>query len=282
MAFPSIPTVAGGRVLTSLNTTASTTQTFPNLSSLTKSSGDLLIAICCDGHSNSAASTEFSSWGGGFTEIVDVAGGIGSVPVGAAGVAYKFSTGSETGTFTVTSTASSQSGCVLLSISGAHASTAPSGTGFAGTAGNALEPPSHDPAGWATEDTLWIAVGVIVENTTAGSFTGVTAAPTNYTDFIETGITSDTIGGVDGGVAFRQLNAASEDPGAFTSDTSATDWVSATVAVRPGAGGTPGTANPSAILRPFTVPQASAVGTASSFVPPARVRRYRVGTMIGR
>ena len=42
MAFPSIPT--GGRVLTTNQADTSGTRTFPSLSSLTKNSGDLLIA----------------------------------------------------------------------------------------------------------------------------------------------------------------------------------------------------------------------------------------------
>ena len=85
-----------------------------------------LIAIVCiyDGNSTNA---EFSAWGGGFTEFGDFATTTGV----SIGVAYKFSTGSETGTFTVTSadTSTNDYACILLSISGAHASTVPAAAG---------------------------------------------------------------------------------------------------------------------------------------------------------
>jgi hypothetical protein len=228
MAFPTIPTVAAGRVLFQLATNPAGTHTSPSLSSLTKNDGDLLVAIVIlyDGNSTNA---EFSSWGGSFTEFGDFAG----TTTMAIGVAYKRSTGSETGTFTVTSadTSANDSCFILLSIPGAHRVTAPE----AGSFSTALpgDPASFNPTGWDAEDTLWIAVGASGEVNTTGSYTGVASAPTNYTDYADSGISADAAGGVEGAVAFRQLNAASEDVGAFSVDTSNARAAALVIAIRP-------------------------------------------------
>ena len=231
MAFPTIPTAGAGRLLSVLNTVGGATKTSPSLSSLTKNAGDLLIAICIiyDGNSTNA---EFSGWGGGFTEFGDFAG---TATMGI-GVAYKWSTGSETGTFTVTTadTSANDSAFFLLSIPGAHASTPPEAGSFA-TGTGAANPAAFNPAGWDAEDTLWIAVGGSGETSGTGSYTGLASAPTNYTNYADSGISADVVGGVEGAVAFRQLNAASEDVGAFTGDTSNARDSALVIAVRPAA-----------------------------------------------
>lgn len=230
MAFPAIPTSAGGRILSSLTSTSGTTHTFPNLSSLTKNSGDLLIAIISRG----TADVSFSSWGGGFTEFADL-DDAGSNAAGFA-MAYKWSTGSETGTFTVTSSASCQGAMVLMSISGAHASTVPEAGGTVWASGVDPDATSLDPGGWGTEDTLWINVGTCAEVNSAGAFNAIsTTTPTNYSNLFETGISADVVGGTELAVAFRQLNAASENPTAWTTDTSNTHAAATCIAVRPAA-----------------------------------------------
>jgi hypothetical protein len=219
MPFPTIPTVAGGRVLFQLATSPAGTHTSPNLSSLTKNSGDLLLAIVIiyDGNSTNA---EFSAWGGSFTELPTGGDNAGTATMGI-GVAYKKSTGAETGTFTVTTadTSTNDSCFILLSIPNWYTATAPEAGGFA-TGTGAANPASFNPAGWDVEDTLWIAVGGSGETATTGSYTGLASAPTNYGNYADSGISADVVGGVEGAVAFRQLNAASEDVGAFTGDTS--------------------------------------------------------------
>lgn len=250
MTFPTIPTVAGGRVLSVLATSPSGTHTSPNLSSLTKNAGDLLIAIVIiyDGNSTNA---EFSAWGGGFTEFADQAG---TATMGI-GCAYKFSTGSETGTFTVTSadTSTSDSAFFLLSIAGAHSVTPPeSGTMAVGTSA-AADPGSFNPTGWDAEDTLWIAVGGSGENSLTGSYTGIASAPANYSDYADSGISADAIGGVEGAVSFRQLNAASEDVGTYSVDTSNARNAALVIAVRP--------------ANPISVTPTTATLTLSTFAP---------------
>lgn len=230
MAFPTIPTVAAGRVLWQLATNPAGTHTSPSLSSLTKNAGDLLVAIIIiyDGNSTNA---EFSSWGGSFTEFVDQA----TTATMGIGAAYKWSSGSETGTFTVTSadTSSNDSAFCLLSIAGAHESTPPEGGTIANGTSAAADPGSLNPGGWDAEDTLWIAVAGSGETSTTGSFTGVASAPTNFTDYSDSGISADVVGGVEGAVAFRQLNASSLDVGTFSVDTSNARNSALVIAVRP-------------------------------------------------
>lgn len=229
MAFPTIPT--GTQILATLNTTGGATKTFPNLTSLTKSSGDLLLAIAVEYDGNST-NAEFSGWGASFTEIADLAG----TATMAIGVAWKISTGSETGTFTVTTadTSTNDSVMLLLAIPGAHQTSAPE-VSTLGTGTNAdPDPPSLSPS-WAAEDTLWIAIGANGETAITGSYTGVgTTLPTNYSNAFNSGITADAVGGIDVTLGFRQLNASSEDPGAFTgADISNVRSGAATIAVRP-------------------------------------------------
>ena len=231
MAFPTIPTAAAGRVLSVLATSPSGTHTSPNLSSLTKNANDLLIAIAIiyDGNSTNA---EFSAWGGGFTEFADKAG----PSVMGIGCAYKISTGSEAGTFTVTSADAStnDSAFFLISIPGSVATTVPEVGGQVTGLTSAADPGSFSPS-WGAEDTLWVAIGGSGEDSTAGSYTGITAAPANYTDYVDSGMSADAIGAVEGALAFRQLNAASEDVGTYTLDLSNARNTALVMAIRPAA-----------------------------------------------
>lgn len=295
MAFPTIPTVAAGRVLWQLATSPSGTHTSPSLTSLTKNANDLLIAIIIiyDGNSTNA---EFSSWGGSFTEFGDFA----TTTTMGIGCAYKWSTGSETGTFTVTSadTSTNDSAFCLLSIPGAHKTTAPEAGQYASAAG---APPAVaaalNPANWGNEDTLWIAVGGSGETSTVGNYDGISAAPTNYTSYSDSGISADVVGGVEGAVAFRQLNAASEAPGAWTGDTSNARGAAIVIAVRPdgdrtiSASGAPGSATGSASLvhiPTLLVPSAFGASTADGLVSlpkldiinPAASATAAVGTVV--
>lgn len=233
MAFPTIPTVAAGRVLTTNQTDSSGTRTFPSLSSLTKNSGDLLIAIIVAYQTSTGTDAAFSSWGGGFTEFHDSATGT-TLAIGAA---YKWSTGSETGTFTVTqaATITGDASLILLSIPGAHASTPPEAGSRASGTSAAADPASFNPGGWDAEDTLWISVVGSGMTSGTGSWTATgTTAPSNYTDRVDTNASdTSTIGDVEAAVAFRQLNAASEDVGTAGVDTSNARNGAIVIAVRP-------------------------------------------------
>lgn len=235
MTFPTIPTAAAGRILTGLQANTTATRTFPSLSGLTKDSGDLLVAIIVAYQTTAAADAAFSGWTGGFTEFLDRSSST-SMAIGAA---RKVSTGSETGTFSVTqaATITGHAGMILMSIPGTHDTTAPEGGLKSNGTTTAANPVAFNPAGWDAEDTLWIAVGSSGEDSLTGSYTGMGLAagpPTNYTDAIATGESADAIGAVAGAVAFRQLNDAVEDVGAWTSvDTSNARNSAVTIAVRP-------------------------------------------------
>jgi hypothetical protein len=234
MTFPTIPTTGAGRILSNVQANTTATRTFPSLSSLTKNSGDLLIAICISYQTSTGTNAAFSGWTGGFTEL-PVGGDTATSTTMAIGIAYKFSTGSETGTFAVTqaATITGSATMFLLSIPGAHASTAPEAGGrTSGTAGTS-NPTSFDPGAWAAEDTLWISVGAQGETSTAGTFDTMLGAPTNYTGAVIGSISNDAVGGVQGAIAFRQLNASSEDAAGFTKDTTNTRDAAIIIAVRP-------------------------------------------------
>jgi hypothetical protein len=237
VSFPTIPTVAAGRVLTAVEADATGARTFPSLTGLTKLENDLLMAIIVCYQSSAGAGapggTVFSAWGASFIEFCDQMTTNSSTM--AIGAAYKWSTGAETGTFDVTqsATVTGHAAMILLAINGAHISTPPEvGTIANGTAA-AADPGSLNPTNWDIEDTLWIAVGASGETATTGSYTGIASAPTNYTNYADTGISADVVGGVEGAVGFRQLAAASEDPGAFSVDVSNARNSALLIAVRP-------------------------------------------------
>lgn len=231
MAFPTIPTSGANTLLSSTTDAAGTTHTFPSLTTLDNAAGDLLIAIIVL-YQASATGNTFGTWGAGFNEFGDSSSAVN--PSMAMGCAYKFSDGTETGTFTVTSSISGRAAMFLLSIKAAHPSTIPEVAFSAETTTTAQNPPDLNPGGWDVEDTLWIAVAAGGQTSLTGSWTGITSAPTSYTDYAETTIAGgDVVGACQAAVAFRQLAAASENPGAFTTDTSPEIERAATIAVRP-------------------------------------------------
>ena len=238
MAFPTIPTVADTRVVTGVQTGTSGTRTFPSLTGLTKNAGDLLIAIiACYQNSSGAGApggTVFSAWGASLTEFCDQMTTNASTM--AIGMAYKWSDGTETGTFTVTqaATPTGEAAFILLSIPGAHDTTPPEVSTIANGTASSASPSSLNPVNWGNEDTLWIGVACNGETSTAGAFTGVTAHPST-SDFAATAISSDTVGGLNASVAFTQLNSASLIFSSATVDLSNARNSIIAVAVRPAA-----------------------------------------------
>jgi hypothetical protein len=176
--------------------------------------GDLLIAVSgMDGN-------QTFTWPTGWTELKDEAGNGSAVR---AGCAWYRAVGGESGTVTVTTGGSEGGGTRILCIRGAHPTTAPEvSTGVSGSGANA-NPDSLNPAGWGTENTLWIAAMVNDGNV------AVTAGPTNYYEFGNTRWANASGAGV--ATAYRVTTAASDDPGAFTH--SAEDTRAWTIGVRP-------------------------------------------------
>lgn len=234
MTFPTIPLVAAGRVITAFQANATATRTFPDLAGLTKNSGDLLVAIVV-GYQGSLTANIWGTWGGGFTEIRDT----GTATQHNVGIAYKISTGAETGTFTVVqaATVTGHAGMIVMSIPGAHASAAPEVLAALAVATAASADPAALTPSWGAADTLWIAVGASGETSLSGAYTGMGLAagpPTNYGNAVSTGESADVIGAIALAVAFRQLNAASEDVGTWSSaDLSNARNAAIVIAVRP-------------------------------------------------
>lgn len=229
MAFPTIPTVGAGRVLTNTDNSASTNRSMPSLSSLTKNAGDLLIYLIAV-YQQTTTNATFSGWPTGFTEFLDVGTGGSTMGFGAA---YKWSDGTEVNIQQVTQAATvvGQADSMLISIPGAHPISPPEAGSFASGTSAAADPASFAPS-WGSDDTLWIALGANGETSTTGSFTGMSTAPTNYGNTVDTGISADVVGGVDFAVAFRQLTASSENIGTWTCDLSNARNAAAVIAIR--------------------------------------------------
>ncbi len=233
MAFPTIPTTAGNTLLSTTTSPASTTHTFPSLTTLAPAAGDLIIAVCVQ-YQGGSANAEFSSWGASLTETRDDA--TVTALDQAIGVAHKTASGSESGTFTVTSAHSFKSVNFLMRIPAAtwHGTTIPEVAAVVRATNAAADPGSLDPANWDAEDTLWIAVYGHSETSTTGSPPTVDAAPTNYSGALIVARVADAVGDITAGVAFRQVNASSEDAGTWTvTNAIRGNGAATTIAVRP-------------------------------------------------
>lgn len=131
---------------------------------------------------------------------------------------YRFADGTEGSTIGGTFSSSVGSSSIGYRFSGASAV-------FAGTPATANSanpnPPSLAP-GVGSLDFYWLALGFVGER-------NVTANPANYANLLDSGRVNNQPGvfGVD-----RQLNASSEDPGAYTLS-AGLNWVAQTVAIRP-------------------------------------------------
>jgi hypothetical protein len=232
MAFPTIPTAGANTLLFANTASAGTTHTFPSLTTLDNAAGDLLIAVIVL-YQASATANAFGSWGGGFTEFTGGDAGTATNPSIAMGAAYLISAGTETGTFTVTSTISGRAAMALMSVKSWHGTTPPEVAFSAISTATAPDPPNLAPS-WGADDNLWVAVAGGGQTSLTGSWTGLGAAPASYTDYGESSISGgDVVGACQIAVAFQGLNAASEDPGSFTTDTSPEIERAATIAVRP-------------------------------------------------
>lgn len=160
---------------------------------------DMLIAVVAmDGNPT-------MTWPAGWAEIKDEAGNGSAVRVA---VAWKRATGGESGTITLTTSASEGGGARILCVRGASTATAPEvSTGVSSSAANA-NPDSLNPAGWGTEPTLWIAAMGLDGNV------AITAGPSGYYEFGNTRWANAS--GASVATAALMSLAASADPGTFT------------------------------------------------------------------
>lgn len=144
---------------------------------------------------------------------------------------YKISDGSEGATTTFATVNAQRSAHHCWQISGHDSATnIPQGSsvGSAGSPSTTPDPASLTPTGGA-KDYLWLAVSG--KDTGDSTYSGF---PTNYTNTGEINMAGATAAGVCLAWGRRALNAASEDPGAFTiAETE--EWVAMTLAIHPGA-----------------------------------------------
>jgi hypothetical protein len=191
MGFPTIAATA-----TSTNDTATTTQTVSLPTGI--SSGHLLIAGLTV--RNATAFTWPAGWNGLYQ--ANASGNNHRIEL-----AYRFADGTEGSSISVT-TGNAKGAHFCYRITGMHASQAPE----AGTAVNATtttpNPPSVSPS-WGAEDNLFIAV------CSNDNDNQVNAYPTNYS-LGQLSVKTTATSTVAIGVAGRQLNASSDDPGTFT------------------------------------------------------------------
>lgn len=185
-------------------------------------SGNLLLAAV--EVRNSGTFTAPTGWTALFSPVA--AGGVGGFSI-----FYHIADGTETTTATWTASVATTASWQTALISNWNGTTIPEAAN-ANSAGavSTNNPPSLAPS-WGSDNTLWLAImGTTADGTT------ITAAPTNYLGFSTNSASS---GGSQAGtgLAYRQLNAASEDPGGFTTSSDRW-WVAATVAIPPTGGTT--------------------------------------------
>ena len=253
-SFPTVPTQADGRIAGINQTNLTATLTGPNLTALTgRAAGDLIIAIAGEYQSNAGTDAAFTGWAGGgltWTEIRDSSGTSNT----RLGVAFaRLVTGSESGAVTVTrsGTLVGDASMILLCIPGAHATANPEATAMATGANTAQADPASLSPSWGSDKTLWIAANGNGLTNISGSWTANNGAPTNYSDFFGTNPSdTSTVGDFGLAVAFRQNEAASEDAGTFSQDTTNARSGALVIAVRPVPGGTQFTADLAGTVAP--------------------------------
>jgi hypothetical protein len=188
-------------------------------------SGDLIIAFLAKDSFTGGTAT--ATWPSPWVELVDQTAGTAAT----LHVAYLIASGGET-TVLPTMSVNERSKHLAIRIAAGswHGTTPPEvATAVAGVSANPNSG-SLTPS-WGSGRTLWITTFGI--DAPEGTFP-VTGWPTNYADNnlsngpVPPGATSAA--GV--ALATRNLAAATEDPGAFTT-TGSDDWVASTVAVRP-------------------------------------------------
>ncbi len=231
MAFPQVATVNGG------NEPTDVTNHTVNLPSGIVSGDLLLVFFTTDG------TGVVVTFPGGWTLIVNLTPNSGLV-----GRAYfRRADGTEGATITVTTDLANQSAHTSYRITGHHTSTDPEGAVTNSTvAGLNPDPPNLNPANWDVEDTLWFVYGIA--NGASATTPRFTADPSSYInarDDISTGPN-----GVVTRSLRRELASASDDPSAFTLDTSVT-WSAATIAIRPAPAGGGPSLGPPAFDKPF-------------------------------
>lgn len=217
MAFPVVETTNQGHQNTSLET--SHTVTLP----ATIAAGDLLIVLFAfkPGTANEA------TFPAGWTQFFDVESVSGSAVkmVGA----WRDADGAEGASITVTTSESTRMAFASYRISGADDPATNPPEAATAILNNTInpDPPSLTPTG-GSKEYLWLAAFT----SSQGRITST--LPTNYTDNVGDGSDTGTSAHMGIGSGRRELHAASDDPGTFTTTGVGTEeTVSAAIAIYP-------------------------------------------------
>lgn len=208
------PTVVGSALSSRATNAIADTVVLP----ASVASGDLIIILHFS-DSPALSATVPSPW----VEIKDVL----YVSVATVFVAYLIASGGETQVI-VTKAVTERFSAIAIRISAAswHGTTPPEiSTGVTGTS-TLPDPDSLDPAGWGTENTMWIAVMAMDDS--AGTNT-VSVYPYASNNLKATGVSSAG----NGAIATTESAVASINPGTFT--ITSDEWWAGTMAVRPAA-----------------------------------------------
>ena len=197
-----------------VQTRSTTFQTLPS----GVAAGDLLVCVLSTRHTGTGALLTATGW----TKVSQTDRATFNQTI-----FYRVATGSDAFARTTTGTITHQE-TIILRISGAAGTV--SGTGTQTTTG-AVDPPLHTPAGGAA-DFLWIASGM-GSATSGPPWRVFTVGPTSYGNLTTVPQTVGS-GGFGHATAERNLNAASENPGTFTTDVNTGNWIAYTLSVPPG------------------------------------------------
>lgn len=159
-----------------------------------------------------------SGWPSGWNSVYDI---------GAATIRrvlyYKFADGTEGTSLSLTSSASEEMQARALRITNAHVSAAPESAQTTGTSVNPNSPTLT--TSWTSRETLWFSAAHIDDSVTTSVY------PANFTLYQDSA-NSGGASGVTFAIAGRTITTATQDPGAFTINTSKF-WFASTVAIRP-------------------------------------------------
>jgi hypothetical protein len=212
-AFQTYPVVEGSNTGANAGGTGTSSYSAPLPSSIT--AGELLLLFVSAGAGAARTVTTPTNWSSLFNSI-----GAGSLRRFCG--FYKFANGSEGASVTVAASANSFWSSTAYRISG-YQGAPQAGTTATGSASNP-DPPNLTPS-WGSAKTLWIAAA----GRDAGGASDFSASPANYSALIQNGGSGSANHSATAS-AYREFQAASENPGTFTSNS---DWAANTVAIRP-------------------------------------------------
>lgn len=215
-SFPYVPAGASG-TRTSEDTDNGNTEFIVDLPTGI-AAGDLIIAFAAHDKDNTA------TWPSPWVELVDTA----NSSENSLFVAYLIASGGETSVTVTTTPNPDRSHHIAIRIPAGswHGTTPPEFSTT--TTGNSQFPDSANlTPSWGAADTLWISTSAYTDFDSDGP---VTSYPSSYVDNQNFYGPTGSSAGI--GIATRELNAASEDPGPFAL-TTGNFWTAATIAVRP-------------------------------------------------